>query len=488
MATQTEAILRNEQLVQLDQMGVRRFDINQMRQIAGGVRESITQRIFDGRSISTFLKASPENLTDLEGKETIVLEVGGTNMRFAHIKIVNGKPEIVGNEFGCGKLLDEKGDEKKKYGSAKEFFDRLFDELNAKGENPGLNEILRKNPNAALSIIFSFPGIPEETPGGSLDSFVPYFTKGFDIPELKRNNFMQVFNEYLKERKLGERQQVIFNDTPILISGDTNIGLVVGTGYNFAIKMRVGRLREIKKDQSFAPGWAANDEMLVNIEAGGMDDTANILYAEAVARGDRNSSILAMIDGVLSEDEWGKQLEEKLIAGQNKGLELQLVLLKLKKARLINSEIISASLEKDRWKAEDVSAILRNQWDDENVNVRIKTIDKVDRQQVKEICEIIRDQAAQIVACHLVGALDVLGEQEIKNITEGSFFWGTPQFKNIVQQYLCALGVNYAEFIKVGVDGDKMGSMKRAAVAGINYIETHAPQRESSSHQNTTSS
>ncbi|NCP06954.1 MAG: hypothetical protein GW863_11515, partial [Flavobacteriales bacterium] len=113
MATQTEAILRNEQLVQLDQMGVRRFDINQMRQIAGGVRESITQRIFDGRSISTFLKASPENLTDLEGKETIVLEVGGTNMRFAHIKIVNGKPEIVGNEFGCGKLLDEKGDEKK---------------------------------------------------------------------------------------------------------------------------------------------------------------------------------------------------------------------------------------------------------------------------------------------------------------------------------------------------------------------------------------
>ncbi|PIP64473.1 hypothetical protein COW96_02270, partial [Candidatus Roizmanbacteria bacterium CG22_combo_CG10-13_8_21_14_all_33_16] len=214
----------------------------------------------------------------------------------------------------------------------------------------------------------------------------------------------------------------------------------------------------------------------------------NILYAEAVARGDRNSSILAMIDGVLSEDEWGKQLEEKLIAGQNKGLELQLVLLKLKKARLINSEIISASLEKDRWKAEDVSAILRNQWDDENVNVRIKTIDKVDRQQVKEICEIIRDQAAQIVACHLVGALDVLGEQEIKNITEGSFFWGTPQFKNIVQQYLCVLGVNYAEFIKVGVDGDNTGSMKRAAVAGINYIETHAPQRESSSHQNTTSS
>jgi len=418
-----------------------------------------------------FKTPTDKEISSLNG-QTIVIEIGGTNTRAVLIDVKKGKPMVIGGRIDGGKLTDAKGSETTTFTSATDFFNHVFKAL------PNLEKMLRKNPKAALSIVFSFPGIPEEVKGGSLDAHVPYLTKGFIIPGLDKNNFMPVLNQYLKEKGIGEKQQIIFNDTPILVSGDANFGLVGGTGYNFAIKMRVGRLREIKKDQSFAPGWAANDEMLVNIEAGGMDDTANILYAEAVARGDRNSSILAMIDGVLSEDEWGKQLEEKLIAGQNKGLELQLVLLKLKKARLINSEIISASLEKDRWKAEDVSAILRNQWDDENVNVRIKTIDKVDRQQVKEICEIIRDQAAQIVACHLVGALDVLGEQEIKNITEGSFFWGTPQFKNIVQQYLCVLGVNYAEFIKAGVDGDNTGSMKRAAVAGINYIETHAPQRE----------
>jgi len=204
-----------------------------------------------------------------------------------------------------------------------------------------------------------------------------------------------------------------------------------------------------------------------------MDDTANILYAEAVARGDRNSSILAMIDGVLSEDEWGKQKKEKLIAGQNKGLELQLILLKLKQKGLIKSEIISASLEKDRWKAEDVSAILRNQWEDRDVNKRIRKINNMDRQQVKEICEIIRDQATQIVACHLAGGLDVMDENHIKAITEGSFFWKTPEFKVKVEEYLKELEVEKVEFIPAGVDGDNTGNMKRAAVAGINYIESH---------------
>jgi len=464
MATLNETALRNEQLAQLDQMGVRRFDINQMRQIAGGVQESITQRIFDRRSIPTFLKASPDNLKDLEGRETIVLEVGGTNMRFAHIKIVNGKPEIVGNEFGCGKLLDEKGDEKKKYGSAKEFFDQLNDVLKRKDENPDFEEILRKNPNAALSIIFSFPGIPEEIPGGSLDSLVPYFTKGFDIPGLERNKFMQVFNKYLKEKELGEKQQVIFNDTPILIAGDANIGLVVGTGYNFAIKMRVGKLREIKKEPNFAAGWDENDEMLVNIEAGGIDSASALMYQKAAEQGRSDKSIITILEKALPPEEQRKQMDEKRVSGKYKRLELREILEQLK---LIDSGTL------EEWKAEDVSAILNSQWDDEKVNERIKSINVVDRQNVKEICEIIRDQAAQIVACHLAGALDVMNDRHIKAITEGSFFWKTPGFKESVENCLRALEVKKIEFIPAGVDGDNTGSMKRAAVAGINYVETH---------------
>jgi len=391
-------------------------------------------------------------------------------MRAALIEVKNGKSTIIGKGIDEGKLTDvTTGDETTTFTSATDFFDHVFKAL------PNLEKMLRGNTEAALSIVFSFPGIPKEVEGGSLDAYVPYLTKGFVIPGLDKNNFMPVLNQYLKAKELGEKQQIIFNDTPILVSGDANIGLVVGTGYNFAVKMKAGRLREIK-GSDFAPGWDNSDEMLVDIEAGGIDQVAGLIYQEAAERGQSDKSIVSMIDAALSLDERGKQMDEKLVSGKYKGLELQEILFMLKRQNLIQTEISAPGREENWWKAEDFSAILNNIWDGDKVSADVKGILPADRTVVKEVCEIIRDQAAQIIACHLAGAAKVTGDRSVVAIAEGSLFWLTPGFKDKVVEYLKQLGIDSVEFTRAGEEGDHAASMKRGAIAGINYIEIHTPR------------
>ena len=94
-----QTIIKGTERIALNHMGIKRFDIQQMRAIAWNTKESIVQRIHDGRSIPTFLRAPTEEETSSINGQTIVLEIGGTNMRAALIKVKNGKPMVIGGRI-----------------------------------------------------------------------------------------------------------------------------------------------------------------------------------------------------------------------------------------------------------------------------------------------------------------------------------------------------------------------------------------------------
>ncbi|MCL4374917.1 hypothetical protein M1523_03575 [Patescibacteria group bacterium] len=442
--------------------GVRRFSHEEMIGLASRVRQEIIDRLQHSQSFPTFLRPVPADLSQFEGKQTIALEVGGTKMRAGVVTVDQGKAEPTG-EMLEGRLTDQSGQPLTRFADPTDFFDHLFIAL------PNLAQLIKDDPEAALSIIFSFPGVPTEQPD-RLDCRVTGLTKGFVIPGMIGANFVELFNQYLIDKGITDRprRQTVFNDTPVLISGEANIGLVVGTGYNFAVAVPVGKLRQIL-GPDFAPEWDDRETMLVNVESGAIDLATRLLDPEYLNGDVRSTSIIAQLDNLLPVEEKGKQMDEKLVSGKYKGLQLQLILSQLSQASLINSRTMPQDAESG-WKTELVSSILEGKWNTD------WGIDEADRATVIQVCEIIRDQAAQVVASHLAGAVELTDQLRVKAVAEGSMFWKLPGFKDKVEAYLAELGISTVHFAaandgmsEAGQSKAEFASLKRGGVAGLAY-------------------
>lgn len=444
MANLEAKIIKESYSSILEKLVLRRLKPGEMHAIADNFGQTIEKRLQTGLSIPTFLKPPPEDLTILEGKKTIAMEVGGTNMRAGIGQITNGQFKF--EETTKGQLKDKIGDKKTKFNSVDDFFDNLFQAL------PKLADWIRKNQNLPLSIIFSFPGKPVEREG-SLDCKIEALTKEFEIPGMIGSNFGELLNKYLTDHKIikeGEKRQVvIFNDTPILVKKD--LGMVVGSGYNFAIKMKVGDLRKLK-GADFAKGWKEDEKMIVNLEAGGLDLASSYFYDKK-----NNRSILYWIDH--TSQRLGGQLDEKQISGDYLGKALQIAL------TVLNHTIDGVDVNLDKvkeWKADYLSYVLDKNWGGLPFQAPEKDYDKI-----TEICEILENRSAQIVASHLAGAGKMLGLTEITVTTEGSVFWKMPGYKELVEIYAKGLGIQ-ANF-EAASEGE-LASLERGAINGLNYF------------------
>jgi len=429
----------------LKELVLRKLELDEIRAIVDNFGQTIEKRLQTGLSIPTFLKPPPENLITLEGKKTIAMEVGGTNMRAGIGQVINGQFKF--EETTLGQLRDEKRQKKTKFKSVDDFFNNLFHAL------PKVAGWIKNNPNLPLSIIFSFPGKPVEQEG-SLDCLVKALTKEFEIPGMIGSNFGELLNKYLRDHQIinqGEKRQVaIFNDTPILVKKD--FGLVVASGYNFAIKMTVGRLREIK-GVDFAPGWRNDEEMIINLEAGGLDLASSNFYDRKNKR-----SLLYWLDH--TSQKLGAQLDEKQTSGDYLGKAMQIALTVLNHSQ----DGIDVNLDRVKeWKSDYVSHILAKEWD----KLPFRPAEK-DYAKITKICEILKNRSAQIVASHLAGAAKMLGLNEITVTAEGSVFWKMPGYKELVEIYAKELGVK-ANFEKAA-DESEFASLERGAITGLNYF------------------
>jgi len=427
--------------LQSEQNVVCLLSVDEMRSVASRIPDQIMQKLIDGSAHPTFLRVPPQNIFFLEGQETVVIEVGGTNMRCGLGVIQEGKAKITGEAL-IGNLVDEKGQAKTVFEGTEDFFDHLIQAF-SDADQSKFQTILDQNPNLPLSIIFSFPGKPEMTENGSLDCLVTELSKGFEIPGMIDQKFGQLLFAYLKEKNIDqeEREFAIFNDTPILLQSKDNFGIVVSTGFNYAVKMKVEKLRQIFNDPKFAPDWQNEDKMIVNIEAGGMSGAADVLYDKY--------QILRSINE--QSDNCGRQLDEKLISGKYLGQAL----------RLITGD--------DRaCKSEYISNILANKWDNLPFSV-----EEADKQRVFNNCQLLRDLSAMVVACDIAGTADFLGEKRVEATVEGQVFWKMPDYKEKVVSYLVDV-FGFEErnicFKPAGEEGDRFGSLKKGAVAGLYFL------------------
>jgi len=447
-----------------DAVGLKELTPADMTQLATRARERITQRIYDRTSYPTFLKPiDPEKLEECEGQKNIVIEVGGTKMRASEWIVKNGKVVLNGNTIFNGQLVDEKGKEKKAFNDSDDFFDHLFTAL------PGLIDRIKGNPDAALSIIFSFPGQPTETEAG-LDYEVGVLTKDFVIPEFEHTQFIPHLADYLKKKHQIEGTEMLskvslFNDTAILVGVDNNIGEVIGTGFNYALKITVKRLREML-GSNYAPGWDDNESMIVNIEAGNLGVMREFL-------GDENKlSFLNRISIGSSKPE--EYREEKLISGMYLKEALKLV---LEDINNITDNSAATINDIKAIESKHISMILKDNWNDVPF-----TIAEEYKLIVKRACEIIRNRSAQVAASLTQGGLMAAGEKHLATTIEGSVYWDMPGYG---EEYAKAIHLMSGDNFSVSVNrptiegvGPELGSQYMGAVAGLLYFRDRGNREE----------
>lgn len=421
----------------------------------------------------------------MEGQKNIVVEVGGTNMRAIMYRVKDGQLDSTGiyHDFPIkGKLTDKARNEKTVFKNSDDFFNHLFKAL------PNLKKIIKENPDALLSIIFSFPGQPTEIEC-NLDYEVGRFTKEFDIPGMEYNNFIPLLKQYLEKHKITAPGKIaLFNDTAILPRKGDNVGLVVATGYNYALLMSVKQLREILGPQ-FAQGWDEDERMIVNVEAG------NLNLAQKYAGDNNPNSIFSRVDARSSKP--GEALDEKLISGKYLGEALKCVLEDLNK--ITNGQAVKNLKPETKIKAEHISSILEDDWATELSPAMKKAFKegryqgnyeknewflpfKVDRRYrsiVKEACRLIKVRSAQIAASMVVGGLDLAQANGLSANIEGPVFWNMPGYKEEFAYGVRSLkGDTYPiryenaknpESYRLGIT--EFGSLYYGGLAGLGYLQ-----------------
>lgn len=466
--TLTEAQLLNNPEEYFRSVDLKSPTLVEMKSIAQETQIAIKTRLAKHKTTyPTYLRPlQPDILTNCEGKKNIVIEIGGTNMRAILWGVgKNGKLIPINGGPIFQEKLSNKSEEKKSFESTDAYFDYLFQSL------PGLFTLIKANPDALLSIIFSFPGQPIEGKNG-LDYKIGPLRKGLKVKHLEKNNFIPLLNKYLENKyRITPRKMVLFNDTAVLL--EDNIGLVVGTGYNFALKMMVVQLREIFGPK-FAPSWKNNDWMVVNLEAGSIGVAQK--YAGARNRG----SIFNRID---RSDRPGTAQDEKIVSGLYLSRALQFALEDLNKITV--GKAVGKLDQNIPIEAEHISMILNDDWsgdisaqfsDDKQSKLYLPfSVNGQYRAIVKQVCEIIRDTSAKVVASMLVGGLDLTGETKLEANVEGSLFWHMPSYKRLVVKYIKQLkGADFPIEIKNAKERkdnfSAWGSLYYGGLAGLQYF------------------
>jgi Hexokinase len=167
------------------------------------------------------------------GKIVKGIEIGGSTVYVAEILITEKEPEIT---HSYKRPLSAST-----YPSVTAF---LVDVLTEKEHNPELEQILR-SPYDAMVIVDSMPiSAKSRRPKLGIDAItVPPLPKGFVIPHIEDRPVGEVLIEDAQiaypDAPIDERKPLlVLNDTPgVLLSGESVIGGVLGTGHGIAIRI-----------------------------------------------------------------------------------------------------------------------------------------------------------------------------------------------------------------------------------------------------------
>lgn len=214
----------------LDGIGLRELNHKELILISRKYRSELLAGL-KGRSSS--LKTLPSQLASVnldtlsKEHEALVLEIGGTNLYGARIRVRDHRPVITSSYKSAFKRTI--------FNNTDDFFSTVIQEL---------SPVLKEDPPDAIGIVYSFAGKSVRTRCGVDIYSDERLTKEFVIPGISHNGVGVAFMQILKRfypNLVGGQPIVVLNDTvATLFSSSARIGGVVGTGFNLAFETPMG--------------------------------------------------------------------------------------------------------------------------------------------------------------------------------------------------------------------------------------------------------
>lgn len=377
----------------MDSIDLKPFNSEQLQQISAQYTEALKNGL--SKESPSSLKMIPTQLEKVDfsdlrvDDEALVIEVGGTKVRRAIVKIGADHKPVIKQDAQGNFLFQEEKISKIQYESVDEFYTEVL---------KGMESIMEGNKPKAVGMVFSFPADAEKTDEGVDVRAKDKLTKGFSVKGISKDQVGKVFMKKLKTDRyvMDDLPITVLNDTPaVMLATGARIGGVVGTGFNLAI-LANGRV--------------------INTESGGFDQ---IPVSEVAYRVDK-----------LSENR-GQQLAEKQISG--KYLEEALNL-------LIPTLELSGWVEKrmaDEFTTDFISRVLKDEKSKVEKDLQAY-IDGHSYQALVDTARRLSVRSAQLVGTMIGTAMKTFlqdyPEQEIEIPIEGSVYWGIPGYRDLVEK------------------------------------------------------
>ncbi|MDR0828559.1 MAG: hexokinase [Prevotellaceae bacterium] len=321
--------------------------------------------------------------SEIPNGKVLALDWGGNNFRAAIVEFKNGKPIILEKVSTTINKITTVGC------TQEDLFEKMAECISQLTQ---LDESVK-----SIGYCFSYPAAARLNG----DAILLNWTKEIDIPDMIGKPVGEPFVKYLnshKDIKTEFTNIKVINDTVACLFGglsvagfDNYIGLIVGTGTNMASLMRLNHIEKLNSKEN----WIVP----VNLESGNF-----------------NPPYLTIIDGLVDAmtNNKGEHRFEKAISGGYLG------------------EIFKTVFQHDK---------IKYDFDGEDLSKTIKGNTYNYSDEKVEVAKYIADRSAKLVAASVAGLVQVLAAQDptTKKVclaADGSVFWKTPDYKDLVEAEL----------------------------------------------------
>ena len=362
------------------------------------IRDTLHRKILQGlEAHNREIKALPAYLhhpsSALAG-DAVVLDVGGTNIRAARVRLQGGAAELHGASVSDDAMMQRAKTPNEV--SAHQFFAKQADLITQVGSESRIK----------VGYCFSYPA--EITP--KREAKLLKWTKGIQIDNVEGTSVGAQLHEALRERGKEVVSLPVLNDTVASLLAGTwlapecthSIGLIVGTGTNMAGFFPVRRITKLAAGAG--DGWHDDDEMAVNLESGNFTPPHLSEYDD-------------MLDRCNPSDHPGAQRFEKAVSGA--------YLPRLFGYVVGHETCLQLGFNPE---APDAHAGLI-------ANLRAYP------GFVGEAATVLLNRSADLVAAAIAGLIQAYepDRKQVGILAEGTLFWQTPGYYDRVQQTLADL-------------------------------------------------
>lgn len=392
---------------------------------------------------NTFIR---RNLSGNENGIYLGLDLGGTNFRVVRMKFVEGTANTVLKYY---KIPDECFT-----GPCHLVFEYMADCI----EDFLKYDNLENEKNIPLGFTFSFPSEKKNLTHVKLINWTKTF-KCTDGPGLDQG---QILMDLLEKKNLPVKLVAIISDTTAaLITGNfldkkCTIGLILGTGSNVCYIENVDSIEKWEDDND------CSKQVMINVEWGGLSDTGCLDFLRN--KYDYNVDKLS--------NHINSFTFEKLFSGLYLGEVVRQILTDMTKLGILFNNNGSQKLFTP-WRFQTMYvADIESDTDEDFTNTSniLKELDllqvsqKADLILVKEVCALVSQRGAYIVAAALSALVDRTKREEVTIAVDGSLYENHPKYHSYMMDVIHALSPQTKTNIILAKDSSGQGSAIAAAL------------------------